>query len=614
MSLSHFQKKYIRTNIRSSSLSEISQKLQLPEQEIIVYLKDVWRTDKFEKFMKGINGKNSDDGQNILLIEKLKEFSFSLWIKNTYNWSSLLFLTFLVIIAYFNSLHNVFLSDDLSGIVQNRAISSFKYVTNQPLSFLRGLEYYLAFKFGGLDPLYFRIFNILQHFANTYLVFFLFGLLSTYPIAFLGASLFAIHPILVESVTWVSGGGYSLYTLFFLISFISYILSYRYKFLYLISLLCYAFSFGASPAAIPLVGTFFMFEFLFGNLKTNWKRLMPFAILSFYAAYRVIGGIGSRAEAQKIQYYQEANFQNPFISIPVAVSAYLELFLWPDKLTLYHSEMAFTPLSFMLRAVTFITYIGISLYFFFKNRLVFFWMVFFLISLAVTLVPTGLSWVVAERYVYAGTIGLIFIVAYFVNKLSQNKKTVPLYYLIFILLITALIVRTIMRNYDWKNEDNLWLSAARTSPSSPTNHNNLGDVYYRHKDYERAIKEFKIAIALKPNYADVYHNIGNVYVGIGNYGEALRYYKKASEMNPLLWQSFQNIGIIYYNQSKLREAEISMKKALELHPGEPTLYSSLGVIYLTMNEKQKARGVLEKGLALVPDDKKIKELLVQALQ
>ena len=96
----------------------------------------------------------------------------------------------------------------------------------------------------------------------------------------------------------------------------------------------------------------------------------------------------------------------------------------------------------------------------------------------------------------------------------------------------ALSVRTITRNADWKNQDTLWLATAKTSPSSPQNHNNLGDYYGRQGDLEKAAEEFKTAIKLKPNYGDAYHNLANIYHQMGEDDLAIENYRKALSFNP----------------------------------------------------------------------------------
>src|SRR5581483_7724569 len=145
------------------------------------------------------------------------------------------------------------------------------------------------------------------------------------------------------------------------------------------------------------------------------------------------------------------------------------------------------------------------------------------------------------RYVYLSSLGLFAIVAILTGRFFQEKKFKFIAITIFVVILAAFSIRTIMRNIDLFNEDNLWVATAKTSPSSPNTHNNLGDVYMRHGEYEKAAEEFKTAIRLQPNYADVYHNLGNVYQQVGKTQEALQAYQQALTINPRLWQSHQNI-------------------------------------------------------------------------
>ena len=76
-------------------------------------------------------------------------------------------------------------------------------------------------------------------------------------------------------------------------------------------------------------------------------------------------------------------------------------------------------------------------------------------------------------------------------------------------IVVSLSIRTIVRNVDWKNEDNLWVATGKVAPSGAPIHNNLGDVYARHNDYPKAIEEFTRATQINPGYADAYHNLAN---------------------------------------------------------------------------------------------------------
>ncbi|MFH1388643.1 MAG: tetratricopeptide repeat protein, partial [Patescibacteria group bacterium] len=202
----------------------------------------------------------------------------------------------------------------------------------------------------------------------------------------------------------------------------------------------------------------------------------------------------------------------------------------------------------------------------------------FVISLAVTLTPFRISWIVAERYVYLGSIGVIVIFSMFVNWVLGRYKLQGLYWSLLILIVFPLSIRTIIRNADWKSHDTLWLATAKYSPNSPQNHNNLGDYYGRMGDQETAIIEFKKAIELKPNYADAYHNLANTYQQLERFDEAVENYQKAIEFNPGLWQSYQNLGVIYYHQKNFDEALKYFKESLKINPNNDNLQKLVDVI------------------------------------
>src|SRR3989338_129824 len=136
------------------------------------------------------------------------------------NWLIFLLLTVVVILVYANSLANGFVSDDVMGILKNEKIGEFKWGLNFPLTFQWAATYHLFDK----NPVPFRPENILFHLGNVWLVFILLFLLTQKKtVALLTALIFAVHPILVESVTWLSGGIYAKYTFFVLLALLFYI-------------------------------------------------------------------------------------------------------------------------------------------------------------------------------------------------------------------------------------------------------------------------------------------------------------------------------------------------------------------------------------------------------
>lgn len=607
MSLTGKQKKYLKKNLKKKSLDEIASALEVSPFEIEEYLKKIWGKDKYQKFISQTAKKPTEIG----LKEGVCSFDFKTWLKK--NGKLLGFLTLLVFIAYANSLGNEFVSDDISGISSNQNLGNFNHVLSQPFSFIRPLLYFTVYRITGLNPFFYRIINVIFHMGTVWLVYALTSLIARPPLAILTAGIFAVHPLQSEAVTWISGGVHSQYSFFLLLSFLIYILflfKKDRKFL-LVSILSFILSLLSSEKAIVLPLLLLLFIVSFENLSKNWKSLTPFLAIGFLFGLIYLGGVGQRARILQTQFYQEPGIENPLFQIPIAITSYLELVFWPKNLTLYHSEMIFGQLEYFLRLGVFVLFLTTIAYFFKKDRRIFFWLSFFLVSLLPMLTPFRISWIVAERYVYLGSLGIFVLLATVIQKIGEFSKNQKVSYTFIAIILLGLSGRTIIRNVDWKNQDNLWLAAAKTSPSSPQNHNNLGDMYGRHGDYQKAIEEFKKATELRPGYADAHHNLANTYKQTGEVNEAIKNYQKAIEFNPNLWQSYQNLAGIYFEQEEFDQARESLETAIKINPQNAELYTSLGILYKKMGQSEEAKKALQTAITIDPRNLKAKQLLLQ---
>lgn len=524
------------------------------------------------------------------------------------------FLIFLVIVVYFNSLGNDFVSDDISGILQNPQIKNFSHMFYALPGIFRRFILILTANLFGLEPFAFHLVNILFHLGSTIVLYFLITRLFNFKVGLLAASLFAIHPVNTEAVTWIAGGVHSQYSFFLLLAFFLYLqfLNGYSKRNYFFSLVSFSLSLLSAEKSIIFPLILLIYTFSQKNTAKTWKYLVPFFVLSFCLAFGYFynGVLSQRVTSLQITSNQELKL-DPLVQVPVAITSYLELIFWPKNLTLYHSEMSFSQIEYLLRLVVFVFFLGIVVWFFKKDHRIFFWLSFFIISLLPTLTPLGVSSIVAERYVYLGILGIIVPVAVLIDYIGRKVSEPKLSYVILVVLIVLLGTRTIFRNNDWKNQDTLWLATANYSPSSAQNHNNLGDYYGRQRNYEKAIEEFQTAIKLQPNYGDAYHNLGNIYQQINDYEKALTNYQKALEFNPNLWQSLQNIGFIYFNQKNYQRASEYFLQAIKIKSDEPSLYVGLGIIYYNKGDKLNAQIEFKKAFELNPQNVKIKELLLQ---
>jgi protein O-mannosyl-transferase len=389
-----------------------------------------------------------------------------------------------------------------------------------------------------------------------------------------------------------------------------YILSARSKkFLYL-SFGFGLFSLTLSEKAIVFPILIFGLEYVYKiNKIINWKKLIPVTVIALAIGLGYVSKIPDRISSLESNFYQQHTFQNPLAYIPVSIASYFELIFWPNNLTLYHTELNFSQSEYVLKVIVFIVYLLSVGYLFFKNKSVFYWLLFFLVCLLPTLTPFGISWFVAERYVYLSSIGFFVVLGYVLSIFYKNPKYRSVVLGIFIIISIFLTARTIIRNRDWRSQDSLWISAAKASPSSHQNHNNLGDMYGRHGDLDRAENEFKKAIELQPNYADAYHNLANIYLQKGEIEKAIENYHKAVEINPGLWQSYSNLSGIYFQQENYLEAEKQINLAIKANPNVSMNYYNLAVTHYKLEKPNEVIPLLNKALDLDPENQQAKEFL-----
>jgi len=494
------------------------------------------------------------------------------------NYPYLVALALLVAVAYGNSLGNSFVADDVPEILNNPNLTKVDHIFAAPPVFVHPLLYFLTSNFFGHSPTAFRLVNILFHLGNVWLVFVLVAALIGRTEGFFAAAILAVHPLQTEAVTWISGGPYAQYGFFILLNLLLYLFLRRDKKFLPVWLGSVVLTFISSPTAMFFPLVLLAFSFSSQTLRRDGKKLIVPFVLSLLWGVLVLGSLRQRMATLQNQHYQTPQFYNPLLQIPIAVTSYLELIFWPKNLTLYHSEMVLSSVEYYSRVIVFLAFLGVVIYFLKKNRSVFFWLSFFLLTLLPTLNPLGISWVVAERYVYLGAIGIYVVVAVGIKNIGERLGRPNISYALLVPLLLTLTVRTIVRNADWKNQDTLWLAAAKTSPSSSQNHNNLGDLYGRRGDLERSAAEFKKAIELKPNYADAYHNLGNTYWQMGKVDEAIENFKKAAEINPRLWQSCQNLAAIYFEREDFTAAKDWMERAVAANPTDPNLQRNLEII------------------------------------
>lgn len=529
-------------------------------------------------------------------------------MKKNNRFTQLVLFACIIGLLYLPFLGNAFISDDIGGIVELMPQATWMTAIGWPRVIHLGvLLQYWAYHLFGLVPWPYRLTNILFHVVNTFFVWLLVRKRSSSRVAIIASLVFAIHPLAVESITWISGGVYAHYTLFFLFSLYWFDSPKIWKRIGSISF--FILSLLISEKAIPLVFVFLLYDWTFSKKGISWKRIIPYALASVLWLFFYMSRLSYRiSDLTEANYQPVTGMYNPFLQVSVAISSYLTLFVYPVALTLYHSMFRFTLVEWIIRICVTGLFLAFMVWGIMKRKPIGFWLSFFVIGLGITLLPVKIGWIVAERYVYLSLIGLCVVVGICFDRLLSIKRWNVLFIILGSILLLLLYTRTLTRNSDWMDADHLWVATVNVSPNDPHSWNNMGDVYARRGEFAKSIDAFTRATVINPNYADAYHNIGNTYIQMDACEQAIPFFEKAIQINPNLWQSYQNLSLCASNKKDYEQAIRFAKQALAIEPNSPILWTNLGYMYYEIQNKELAIDAVMRALEINPIDQSARKL------
>ena len=518
------------------------------------------------------------------------------------------FLVAVVLVSaliYANGWAANFVSDDYATIPNNPDITNISATAKTSLNFVNMSNTIIAKMFGISSSVPFHVFNSIVFALVLVMMFVLMYQMMGKTLAILTVSLFAVHPIHVEAITWISGKPYSLFSFFALTVLSSLILFFNKKgkkYLWL-SLLNLIFCFktdstrtlGLVVFVIPLVVLYG--DFLKG-LKIDWtKVLLIGGALMALILFLVWPNIVSRVNTVNSGYNSsESVFYDPFFQYPTAMAKYLQLLFLPIDLTLYHTMFTFPV---WLNWAILLSFATCIVYFHFRDRRIAFALLFIFAGAAASMAPVKVSWLVAERYMFFGSIGFCLFLAIILEDIYYRFKYVAYGLLVGILVFYS--VRLFLRNIDWQTNHNLWVNTCQVSPNSHNAWNNIGDDYDKLKQYDNAIKGFTQSTVVKPNYADAYHNRANIFFKTGRLDLARDSYNTALYYSPTLYQTYLSLVQIDLMEKKYDLALNHAQGALKIAPSDPQAGYVLAIVYSQMGQIDAAKMVLNKILELYPN-------------
>ena len=416
----------------------------------------------------------------------------------------------------------------------------------------------------------FHIFNILLHVLNSFLVYYL--LRSSFEKHFSGASdtkrlkisagfgalVFAVHPIQVEAVAWVTGMKDLLscfFSLFAILIFLKFYqnenLGLKKKFLYSLLLLpVYTAALLSKPSAVvvPLLLVLLCSELSFDEMKRLFSLLFPWFILSILC-------ILLTKDVQPVGYDARAAYglyQSPLIAADSLVF-YLRKIVFPDGFIIdYGRTPSFVLQSYWRHLGIFIAAAGGLGLSFTKNRR--FWFLASALFIAgvlpvLGLVPFEFQHIsgVADRYVYLSMLAVSLVVTYCLLTYDFRKT-------VFILagICLVLCLKSLIQVRYWRNSSTLMGHALRYNPKSVTANVDYCIAMMINGNYAGAIQHCKIAVGVEPDNVTAHYNLGLSYAFNGNTDLALEQYDLLRQGDPMKAATLQQAMQVISEKLKIQ--------------------------------------------------------------
>ncbi len=530
-------------------------------------------------------------------------------------------------VAYYNAVGNGFVFDDYMLVTENPLLRSVQPLTNILLSShslgqrpFRNFSYLIDVRVGGMHPWVFHASNLLYHWLSACVVFFV-TLRLTNPIqatpsfstavapasewrwrpALFVVSLWALHPVLTDAVTYISGrrdvlGGLCLFFgLWTYLRFRAAPSQGKAKYGWLL-LSCMAYGLGIlskeSVLVLPLLCWLadVQQEGVVVSLRRHWVvyllvLLFGTAVLWYFAGSFILmtynrsswyGGslVGHLATVARIWFH------------------YLNLMIYPRTLLADYSYNAFPASSSLGETEVLIALVGLvgvagGLAVLARRfPLCGYGGLWMLVSILPVSHVIPIKEIVAEHYLYVPLFGFCLIVGVLLDALCGRrdaKETGGLYrpVLIYGLVLCVLLAaarRTVVRNRDWVNEETFWSVVTQTAPQSVRAHYNLAGVYKQQQRRDAAAEEFMRTLALSPQHLDSIVGLGELSFESGHYGQALMYAAQAQDRAPKNSRVIYLLSWVKLALKDLDAAEQLFQQAAILMPKAPGVYAGLEAV------------------------------------
>jgi lipoprotein NlpI len=463
-----------------------------------------------------------------------------------------------------------------------------------------------------MNPLGYHIVNVILHALSTVLIWRVLVHLRI-PGAWLAAALFAVHPVNVESVAWITERKNTLAMLFYVTSLLFYLRfedTDRWRW-YVMALGSFVFALLSKTAAVPLpIVLLGLAWWQRDRVSSRDVRLtLPFfgvalllgLITVWFQSHNVIGSEIVRADS----------FWSRLAGAGWAVWFYLYKALLPVNLIFVYPKWQIDATKLLSYVPGLLVLAWAGVFWRFRKgwgKAWLFGLGYFVVMLLPVLGFRDIYFMhyslVADHWQYFSIIGPIGLVAAGITWASDRLKQrnvffVPAFSLILLLVLGVLTWR---QTCNYSDIETLWTMTIERNPACWMAYNNRGNGYAGLGNYRQAIEDYDKAIKIKPGFADAYMNRGVAYAGLNNYAQAIKDYDKALEIKPDSAEAYNNRGVAYNVLGNYRQAIDDFSRAMEIKPGHAGIYYlNRGIAYNGLGNYNQAIEDLSRAIKIKPD-------------
>ena len=463
--------------------------------------------------------------------------------------------------------------------------------------------------------------NLAIHILNSLLLFLiLLQITGSHLKAAIVAVLFAVHPVNVESVAWITERKTVLSTFFFMTAIYTYVryTEHKNKWAYGLALCLYAFGLLSKPNILTLPLLLLILDywplqrFRRSNppdsepitLRTNpVKKIVsfttshngllliekiPFFILSLLS---YVLSMLSVSRFHIVIDYSLIPLDLRIYNFFVSIIRYLWNMAWPVELSIFTPFPKTIPFWHFLLSLLFVLFVtALSI----QSRKRRPWFIagwaWFLAALspASGLVQAGLWPAMANRFMYIPMIGIFIFLTWECDARIRGRYSRLMKAILCLAVIGYLVSLTRVQNIYYSNSYALFTRAAEITVDNFVACNNIGDALVALNRTEEAGRYFEKAIVLNPQYDDAIYNYGLYLAKKGDRVNASSHFSRVIEINPHYIAAYVNLAIIRYHSGDIGEAEKLLLKALELDENDGHAHNNLGIIRADQGKPEEA--------------------------